>query len=233
MNLYEIRHEFVKQSGRYDLVGSKGEDLGANFFIASGQRFLDRHSHAHTPFFKSVLEPLAKGEGFIYLPDCYFVTSIRICAASENVWHPLWELHSKQAIKPMMAHQGKPHWFIFREASYAPNVLDEEDTDKLYDIAEGMGSKAIIEILPKPSRDIVVEVTGRFFSTPLVHDQDVNFWSIRHPEVLIKASLYELEVFYRNTEGAKDWLESLQLDLTDIEQLEIYQECHKHGVMGL
>ena len=48
MNLGEIRAAFVKRSGRFDLVvagatpSEEGADSGADFYINSGQRFLDR-----------------------------------------------------------------------------------------------------------------------------------------------------------------------------------------------
>jgi len=43
MNLLEIRTEFIKQSGRYDLVtdATSWADNGANFYINSGQDYLD------------------------------------------------------------------------------------------------------------------------------------------------------------------------------------------------
>jgi len=33
-----------------------------------------------------------------------------------------------------------------------------------------------------------------------------------------------MEVFYRNTEGAKDWLGALDLDLMDLDKLRVDQE---------
>ena len=47
MNLKEIREQFVKRSGRYDLVSSTTNwtDNGADFFIRNGQKLLDRLEH--------------------------------------------------------------------------------------------------------------------------------------------------------------------------------------------
>jgi hypothetical protein len=35
-----------------------------------------------------------------------------------------------------------------------------------------------------------------------------------YPDTLLKAALYEVEVFHRNMEGAKGWLEAMTLDTT-------------------
>ncbi len=56
----------------------------------------------------------------------------------------------------------------------------------------------------------------------LDEDTDENFWSYEHPDILIKAALYRLEVSYRNMAGAEDYLSSIMLDLRalDMKQVE-------------
>jgi hypothetical protein len=44
-----------------------------------------------------------------------------------------------------------------------------------------------------------------------------NWWSRDYPELLVRATLYQLELDYRNTEGAKDWLTSIDTDLRQID----------------
>ena len=48
-------------------------------------------------------------------------------------------------------------------------------------------------------------------------EQDECYWSTEHPDILIHAALHRLEVSYRNTSGANDWLLSLKADLMNLD----------------
>jgi hypothetical protein len=52
----------------------------------------------------------------------------------------------------------------------------------------------------------------------------MSFWTEVHPSTLIKAALYELEGFYRNTEGQKDYLATLRSDVTGLDNDAVEQE---------
>ena len=67
---------------------------------------------------------------------------------------------------------------------------------------------------------------GVYFSTPLEHDSDQSFWSDRFPSTLVKAALYQLEQFFRNTEGANDWLLAVQADVRLIEMDLVEEESN-------
>ncbi len=111
MNLFDVREQFIKQSGRRDLTDEYGFDNGADYFINSGLRMLDRM------------------------------------------------------------------------------VTDEVPTDNTY----------------------------------VEDDDDENFWMLNYPDLVTKAALQRLEVSYRNTAGANDWLTSLKLDLIDLD-MELLEE---------
>ena len=55
-------------------------------------------------------------------------------------------------------------------------------------------------------------------SYELQGDEDSCFWSEVHPDVLLHAALQRLEVSYRNTQGANDWLSAIVLDLTELDK---------------
>ncbi len=59
MSLLEVRTQFVKISGRYDLVVNATDyaDNGADFYINAGQRWLDRledHKKSHSRVFETI-----------------------------------------------------------------------------------------------------------------------------------------------------------------------------------
>jgi hypothetical protein len=119
MNLSEIRAQFVKLSGRLDLVDQYGNDDGADFFINGGIRLLNRLTSDH-----------------------------------------------------------------FRANAYE-----------------------------------------------LLEDEDECMWSSEQPDILIHASLHRLEVSYRNTSGANDWLVSIKRDLADLDMEWVEEEIADLDVM--
>ena len=52
----------------------------------------------------------------------------------------------------------------------------------------------------------------------LVDDNDECFWSTEHPDILTHAALQRLEVSYRNTQGANDWLTAIMSDLAELDK---------------
>ena len=70
--------------------------------------------------------------------------------------------------------------------------------------------------MPPTDEEIIVEVQGLWYSNPLSSDTDKNYWSVNHPEALFAAASYKLEVSYRNTEGAKDWLAAIDMQLGEL-----------------
>lgn len=61
-------------------------------------------------------------------------------------------------------------------------------------------------------------------SLEMTADADETWWTLEAFETLITAALYMLERSYRNTEGAKDWLAGIQLDLDGLEKDVISEE---------
>ena len=130
-------------------------------------------------------------------------------------------------------------------AYYAPAVLrmiPESDrleigeSDAMIGYADVMFDKHYeyngVVFYPPPDEAYVVEIWGLFYSPELSADVDESFWSVVHPEVLLMAALHQMEIMYRNTEGANDWLNAIMLEvgglgkdfveehISDIDQME-------------
>lgn len=69
-----------------------------------------------------------------------------------------------------------------------------------------------------PPTDVVytVDILADFYSV-LDSDGDSNYWSVQYPNVLVQAVCFAIEVFYRNTAGMRDYLESLRPFLQGID----------------
>lgn len=237
MTLSEIRQLFVQKSGRFDLMDEDGNDTGADFFIQAGSRLLDRLSDL-----KNVREgtfPFMVGEdGLIQLAQlCYLVRRVLAYIGGEKSTPlPLKRVTCRHSLKFLMGRKGRPLFYALKATRYVPDL-------KRFPASEAGSMKAsaldmadcslLVEVLPHPTKELLVEVQGCFYSAPLLEDNDSNVWAEQHPEILLKAALYELEIFYRNTEGANDWLSSIRVDLSGLEQLEVMADIEGKGVMGI
>lgn len=234
MNLAQIRDLFIKRSGRYDLINEDGTDAGANFFIQSGSRFLDRRSNVDsTQSGAAVCEALS--DGYIQLPECWLIKEVLV--ATPDGWRPLRKVHSARSFV-CHRHLTYPTFYVSKVQRYYPDsdtlpAALQNAPASAFDCQDAATNMMTLEVFPHPYKSATIQVIGNFYSSPLIEDHDTNVWTDNFPDTLVKAALYQLEIFYRNTEGANDWLTSIQLDLTDAEQMEVLADIHGKDVMGL
>jgi len=221
VNLEEIRQAFIKRSGRYDLVvdadpPESGADNGANFYINSGQRFLDRKADVHKAY----------GRTFKYPRKGAIAVLFRDCRAIKEVWTANSESRTQLEKKSMPdlrvgypkppdeGDQGRPLYYspAFLRAVPETDRMTIDEFEGIIDYSDVMFDKhyAYNGVIFAPPSDgtYMVEVWGMFYC-----DTDESFWSVVHPSVLLMAAMRELEVVYRNTEGVKDWERSIIVEL--------------------
>lgn len=207
MNLQEIRNVVRKESGRYDLSDSE-----LNNFINKAQRWLDRR----TEHFKEVareITTISAGDYFVRFTECRVISSVLIGSLdglTELERKDLKEL--KLFYKQMYSkiQQGRP-------TTYAPAYLRAHNIEDGYigylDVMSDWRTYNGIILMPPADGNYHVEVWGKFFTKPLQNDGDESFWSAEEPLILVKATLREIEVFHRNTQGVNDWTNDLIQDL--------------------
>lgn len=216
MSLLDIRTQFVKQSGRVDLVVNTTSyaDNGADWFIQSGQRLLD----TLLPTQKSsalVEETLSAGE-YLFLTDARAVKRISVIDTDNEVYE-LTQLRND----------------VYREKyGYKNGDVTSQDrpsywtVEPIRDESEETGSttKQVIVVGPTADTTYTLLVEGLFYPKELTSDSDTNFWTERHPDTLVQAALYALERFYRNTQGMRDHMEAIQRDIRGIDFDVVEQE---------
>ena len=195
MNLLEIRQQFVRMSGRYDLANEDHSDNGANFFIKAGQKYLDRLN----TYEKATLRlrwPVEQGQHRLFISQVRSIKHVWYYHGTER--YELIERTVEQLKK------WYPRWG--QTDSGAPMLygIDKAVT--------GTGNTRLYVMPPVDAGgEIVVE--GLFYARELLTDEDTSYWSEMYPNVLVMAALRELEVFYRNTQGLKDWENAIQSEL--------------------
>lgn len=226
MNLLSLRTQFVKLSGRYDLVvnTSTYADNGADFYINAGQKLLDRLVSVPNTFARIYL-PLSSGE--------YSLTWQYHNRAIKEVWatntteryklkkKSLSELKELYSSTVSATTNGAPIY-------YAPAELIAPETtakgslatfiDKTWTESDTKYNYRGIVISPPADESYVIEVSGLFDQFVLTNNTDENFWTIEHSALLLRASLYQLESFSRGTENAKNWLSAIETDVMLIER---------------
>ena len=212
MNLLQLRQQFRTLSGRHDLVDAAGADTGVDFFINAGQKHLDR------------LDETQKSWGICYRfcePGHYHV-SFPYCRAVKEVWAATitarWQLEKKN-LQDLIAEyftklpsgidSGAVIYYSPTITRYIPENIVAADFEAFIgyvDVitADHYNYNAII-ISPPTEEKLMIEVKGLFYTPELIEDTDKSYWSEVHPNVLIMATLREIEIINRNTQGVNDW----------------------------
>jgi len=235
MTLVEIREQFVKRNGRYDLVvdATDWADAGADFFIQAGSRYLDRleeHDHSEAKKYKTLT-----------IGDHYFI--FQECRSVHNVWVTNDEYHKELEYRepsifrayyneiPSGMDGGVPSYWtaaLLRthpqsSTMYVDRWQDDDYTETSKYDYEYNG----ILFMPPTDTAYVMWVEGLFYSKALALDADNNYWSVNHPELLIMAANYILELFNRNTEGAKDWVAGIMNIISGVGKDFVDQHAHQ------
>jgi hypothetical protein len=223
MNLLELRQQFMTISGRVDLVGSAGENTGANFYINEGRKFLDR------------LDETSKSWGscFRFINIGYYIASIPMCRAIKEVWATTttarWQLKKKNlqdliseylCSDPAARTNGLPLYYSPTITTYIPPSVEVGSMEAFIqwvEIPSGDAHEYNTIILNVPAEEkLSVDIKGLYYSAELSADTDKNHWTVNHPLLLIMAAMRAIEIVNRNTQGVNDWNNSIA---TEIKQL--------------
>ena len=227
MTLETARIQFAKVSGRYDLINTDDSDNGANWYIQYGQKYLDHHP---------LMAPVPIRTFQDIAADAYYLSLERF-RVIEEVWINNDEGRSKLTKKDLNwlraeysstaaeTDSGTPLYYaVAKKRGSDITAINSLATFFNYVVAEASaeGTQGIL-LLPPPDEAVTVEVSGLGLADDLSSDNDTNFWTENHENILILAGLRELEIFYRNTAGVKDYEKSIDdfmrmLDMTYVQE---------------
>lgn len=231
--LIQIRQQFVKQSGHYELVlDAEQEDWGnngADDYIQAAQRMLDDEFRYH----KSdawLYAKLLAGEAIATFNWARLIKEVWIANATgyrtqlqRLTQRDMRSLYNETTLAAVS--RSTPLYWAPLVSMLAPSQIG--DTSSTFSSAgyvdyerivfsEAYFSKSII-VMPPPTATTTVEVLASWYSPPLVEDDDVCFWS-QFPELLVRAARAEMEMdLHRNVTGYRGFREGLLPRLSRLE----------------
>lgn len=222
MNLLEVRRQFVRISGRYDLVidQTAWADNGANFYIQAGQNFLDRFRDAPKAY-SSVFRELAVGEWYVTFSKCRTIHNVwinntegrSVLEKKDMSW-----LYAEYSSTIASTDQGTPLYYCPARLQ-SDDSIDQDALGVFFNYVEdGSSELRGILIFGAPDEAIVVEIQGLFYSEDLDRDISTSYWTDNWPETLVKASMVQLATFQRDHRDADAWINAVKVDLDGIDR---------------
>lgn len=229
MNLLEVRTQFVKSSGRYDLVTDAASDdysdNGADYFINAGIQMLGR----------LVALPATKARLFYAVTaGDYSLTWQHNCRVINEVWinndetrYQLQKvtLDEFKTIYPGIASDtttDAPLHYAIAELR-ALETTDKDSLGTFIDVTDTNYDYRGIIFGPPADTDYVIEISGMFKNVELSDDADENYWTLQESDLVVRAAMYKLEAYSRGTENAKNWLSAIKEDVFEL-QKDVAQE---------
>lgn len=222
--LLDVRTQFIKKSGRYDLVTDTTSyaDNGADYYIQAGQKWLEKHVEFNGQTGK-VFRKLATGKYALTFRDMRVIEQVYAADSTERGpleridYADLLELYPKAF--PLET-QGEPKYWcpICVRSVNMDNDDQREGIMDYMDVIENSDSYNAIVIMPPADSNYHIEIKGKFASKKLTADEDSNWWSANEEFVLMLSALRALEVTYRNTQGVNDWTNAIMSELFGIEK---------------
>jgi len=241
MNLLDIRKQFVKISGRYDLVSNTTTfaDNGANFYITEGQKSLERRINFNPAVGKLFMD-ITAGDWKIEFQNCRAIQEVWILsedARSELIMlddYSLRGIHQKFVANmyttPLSSmDRGRPQYFYPTNLRRVPDsgtfTGDSAVLSSYLDTVTPTDSTySGVIIFPPPDTGYSIEIKGLFYNPVLSGDTDSNCWSVSYANLLIMSALRQLEMLYRGSKAASAWESLIEAELLGMEKDIIEQE---------
>jgi len=233
MPISDLRNSFKLRSGDINLSNKEIDG-----FINTGIKLLDKiteYTHAPAKLYQTVAAGTAT---FTFSSFCRVLKEVWIIDANtgraelEKVVDA--ELRTAYA-KLTTLTTAKPKYYSNTTIRDFPESFDPANpalaayTDYIDTINSDFSFRGIT-LIPKPDKEYLIELLGKFNSAPLTDTVVDNWWSVNDDEAVIQAALYFFELSLRNTEGAKELLSSIRLLTGEISK-DTYEEDYANPVV--
>lgn len=220
MNFKEVKQAFRQASGRYGLIGEDGTDNGGAKFIQWGQDMLNLMLPR---VWNKTAQPvvIVAGQYLVHFPYTRSIDRVWIFDANsiriELIKKNESSLLSEYTNLSDTSIRGIPLY-------WAPSIRRPSGL-------EASMTRTIL-LAPPADQGYQMEIEKHFKAEAFEEDEDESFWSVNYPNTLIHAACYQLELFYRNTEGAKDWKAAIMEVINGLDNDEVRNTLTERMVMN-
>ena len=203
MTLEQLRDRLVRESGRLELDdeapdGTKYADLHIN----AGSKYLDliQEKSLEPGNFRGILHA---NEISPEIPRCRAIEEVYVL--KENSWVRIRKLQPAELVERYPQVDRTPvsfplYWTPMKLSKVGTTAFPES-----FSLFNTSYQYYTLSLLPAAREESEMSVFGRFYSEDLIDDGDTNFWSTNHGELLLLASLRNVESFNRNQSGVRDY----------------------------
>ena len=211
MNLKEIRKLFRDMSGRNDLVNGDLSNNGADFYINEAIRWLDRRIDiaraggtvnyfvparnwvSQFPLARAIRQVLVNDEPLcMHTPGLLMREIHRVGGELMNAMPTMCAVLASRADEQI-------------NSGYAITPTDYREFFKnlavVSDTPDEVNTLILNTRVPEPGA--MISILGLFYQTPLIDDNDTNYWSRSHPMILVNSAIRQTYV----TSGNKAMLD--------------------------
>lgn len=244
MSLADVSAKFIELSGRPDLDPTLSPVVDSYWYINEGQKMLDKMLNEGKVAARYICD-VAAGVVLVPMYACRAVKHVYLVNATERVRldkidvhtliesypNPVADMTASQPLyytpiwaRPMPSDLEVPEDLV-NGISAGPTITYDWIMQDILEENPGYRStyNAIL-IMPPPDVTYTLDIWGLWKHEEMVNEEDISYWTEEQESTLLSASLYKLEVTYRNSEGAKDWLAAIKLDVDDIIRDQIEEE---------
>ena len=231
--IVELRLLFADRSGDINIL-----DADIDRYVNSGIELLDtltEFSHAPAKYYGE----LAIGDSFHnfgsrsrVVKEVWILEEDGTRSKLEKVTHAeLMERYSP----PNDVDAGKPLYYAININRAFPTSFDETTLPAAFQpfIDTVAADYSIDGVIFRPPADAiyVLEVIGKFHSPTLSDAYTENWWSVNYPDLTLLAAMYQLVTLYRNSEGAKDYMNTMATVINGISNDKAEEDAVDYQVM--
>jgi len=221
MNLRDFRKMFRDLSGRFDLVNEDYSNAGIDNFISAGQRFLDRLDETQKSWATKFCR-MTTGDIYVTFPYCRALKEVWAASVSEGRWQLVKKdlqdlMEGYLTTLPAEMNDGIPSYYspcVTRMGLPAVTLSSFEEFMGYVEVGGNEYNALLINV--PTDKDITLILHGLFYSSQMTEDTDSNYWSDEHPLLLYMATMRQVEVINRSTQGVRDWENSIAVEMKQI-----------------
>jgi len=228
MNLVSLRKQLREVSGRFDLVEEDGTDSGLDFYIEGAIKYLNTRGIVDKPIARLFFDVPAGVQVIPFNDEVRIVKEVWLRTSSSSQFRKL--LNVKFMHHDLVDKTGNPVYYKPAYLQVIPTSYLFKDLSVLPDdvFSPSLKYNSIV-LFPYPISDVQLEILVDHLHDSICNG--TNYWIKEHPELLIMATMRQMEIFHRNTQGVNDWDRSVEEYILNLRQELVHEEALEYTRM--